>query len=283
MSVGKRVKLSNGRRLVDDIIQVAAKLPMAALSGDFDSGLVASLRRQTRPKISWNVLYMKAYAIVCKNNPQLRQMFVRFPWDHLYQHDHNVCMMTIARMDQGEERLLFARFSRPDERSLVDLQQQYDYYRRAPIEEIKQFRHQIRFAKVPRLIRRFVWWTLFNVWPQKRASQMGTFGMSFSGHRGSYGSQHLGVNTTILGVDPVPRRGVSRILLTFDHRVIDGTPATRTLQELQRALTTQIRSELAQLIGVHPDTGEKLDPEPDGFEVESRARPAESSLIRDVA
>ena len=111
---------------------------------------------------------------------------------------------------------------------------------------------------MPKLVRKFGWWFMNSLWPQKRASHMGTFGISFSGYKGAYGTQHLGTNTTILGVDPLPRKGVSRILLTFDHRVMDGTPVTRFLQEMQHVMTTAIRVELAEMIGVDPSTGEAL-------------------------
>lgn len=250
--------MSNGRRLVSDVVELANQMPLAAFTGDFDAGLVAKFRRLTRPKVSWNVLYMKAYAAVSQRNPELRRSFVAFPFRHFYEHDRVVCLMTIAREYRGEERLFFARFNRPDEKSLADLQRRYDYYRQAPIEDVKQFRHQIMFASMPKPVRRLGWWVMNSLWPQKRASHMGTFGISFSGYKGLYGTKHLGTNSTVLGVDPLPRKGVSRILLTFDHRVLDGTPVTRMMQELQHILTTAIRVELAEMIGVDPKTGDKL-------------------------
>jgi len=269
--MGKRYKLSNGRRLVDDVIRMSIKMPMASLSGDYETPMLAELRRKTRPKISWNVLYMKAYAAVCTKNPELRRSYVSFPWGHFYQHDYNVCMLTMAREYEGEERLFFARFNCPDEETLEDLQKQYDHYRTAPIEEIKQFRHQIAFAKFPTMVRRFAWWALFNLWPAKRASHMGTFGMSFSGYKGAYGGKHLGPNTTILGVDPFPRKGKGRVLLTFDHRVIDGTPVCKTLQQLNHILNTAIKVEIAEMIGVNPATGEPLS-EPELIELKKKLR-----------
>ena len=253
--MGKRIRLSNGRRLVDDVIRIARKTPLAALSGDFDVELIGRLRRRTRPRISWNVIYMKAYAQVCRACPELRRAYVTFPYGHLYEHPEPVCMITVGREHEGEERLFFARFSKPDHFSLAELQAQLDHFRKAPVEEIKQFRHQIRFAQTPAWIRRFAWWATFNLWPEKRATQMGTFGMSFSGHNGAYGSQHLGPNTTTLGIDPLPRRGTSRLMLTFDHRVMDGVPATRVLKQLHRMLQTAIKEELAVMVGADPETG----------------------------
>jgi hypothetical protein len=260
--MGKRIAFSNGRCLVNDVIRIAKKFPSAAFWGDFDAGSVARLRRLTRPKISWNVLYMKAYAKVAMQYPQLRQCYMGFPWPYLYQHQRNVCMLTLSREHQGEERLLFARFNNPESESLTDLQARYDYLRHAPIEEIKQFRHQVNFAKVPALLRRFGWWVMLNLWPETRCGQVGTFGMSISGYKGVYGNQHLGPMTTILGVDPVPRKGVSRILLTFDHRVLDGVPATEIMHQLHVTLTTEIRDELAEIIGVDPITGKSMESGP---------------------
>jgi hypothetical protein len=188
----------------------------------------------------------------------MRQCYVRFPWGHLYEHHNIVCMMTINREYEGEERLFFARFNNPQNEPLTALQERYDYLRRAPVEEIQQFRHQINFAKAPLLVRRIAWWVMFSLWPAKRASHVGTIGMSLSGYKGSYGSRHLGPLTTILGIDPIPRKGISRLVLTFDHRVMDGVPATDALHKIQAMLTTEIRQELAQLVGADAETGERI-------------------------
>ncbi len=257
--MAKRIALSNGRRLVDDVIRQANKTPLAGLSGDFHFPEVAKYRRIAKPKISWNVLFMKAYAQTCRKTPELRQGYASFPWPHLYEHDNPVCMMTIAREYQGEERLFFARFNSPDRYTLPQLQAQYDRYRKAPIESIRQFRHQILFAKTPSMVRRFVWWMLFNVCPENRAKQMGTFGMSISGLNGAYAGFHLGPNTTTLGVDPRPRKGTSRLLLTFDHRVLDGAPATRIFNHLASMMNRSIHRELAALAGFDYSTGLPLD------------------------
>ena len=256
--MGKRIALTNGRRLVDDVIHMANKTPLAAVSCEWELKEVAQLRRMAKPKISWNVLVMKAFAAVGERYPMLKQSYVSFPWCHLYEHHQSVAMMTMSREYLGEERLLFARFNEPNNHTLAELQQQYDVYRKTPIEEIKQFRHQVMFAKFPKLVRRFAWWTLFNVWPVKRAFHMGTFGMSISGHRGAYGNMHLGPNTATIGVDPFPKNGISRVLLTFDHRVIDGAPATAIVLLTRHILNTAIRQELAKMAGVHPATLEPL-------------------------
>ena len=245
--MGKRIALSNGRTLVSDLVQVAAKFPFASVYGDFDAGEVAKIRRRARPRISWNVLYMKAYSKVALEFPELRQCYMGFPWPYIYEHQRNVCMLTLSREYAGEERLLFARFNNPESETLADLQVRYDFLRHAPIEKIKQFRHQINFAKLPYLVRRFAWWVMMNLWPETRCGQVGTFGMSTSGYRGVFGNQILGPLTTLLGVEPIPRKGVGRIVLTFDHRVVDGVPVSEIIQRMHVILTTEIREELIEM------------------------------------
>lgn len=248
MARGRRVKMSNGRTLVNDVISFATGMPLASIVRDVDLSVLATLRRYTRPKITWNVLMMKAYAVVCKQHPELNRVYVSLPWPHFYEHAEGVCMMAVTRQYQEEERLFFARFNKPEVFSLVQLQQQYDRFRREPVEEIAQFRHQAAFSRLPAVIRRLGWWALAAL-PQKRATHMGTFGMSLSCLRGAYGTQLVGPNTTMLGVDPAPKKGISRILLTFDHRVLDGKPATDMLDSLYAQLTDTITSEVKSMLG----------------------------------
>jgi hypothetical protein len=245
---GKRIALSNGRRLIDDVTEIAKTIPAAGITGDFALAEVDRLRRLTRPKLSWNVIYLKAYAKVAQQTPELNQIHVRFPWPHLYQHHSIVCMMTINRHLDGEDRLFFARFNNPHNDSLAVLQEKYDFFRQAPINEIRQFRHQIRFANAPWFVRRIAWWLMFALWPAKRASHVGTIGMSFSGYRGVYGNQHLGPLTSILGIDPFPRQGKARLVLTFDHRVLDGIPAANVLQQIHQLVMGEVYREMLDLV-----------------------------------
>lgn len=247
MGQGKRVKLSNGRRLVDEVLRAANKMPLAAYVRDFDLSELAKLRKQVRPRISWNVLYMKAYAIISEQNPVLRQCYVGFPWPSAYQHETNVCLLTMSREYRGEERLLFARFNRPECRSLADLQSQYDDYRKTPVEQIKQFRHQIQFAKAPWFVRRFAWWVLMNLWPRKRASHFGTFGMTISGYKEAFNYQVLSPNTTTLGIDVLPRNGQAKFSLTFDHQILDGVPVINFIDDVYKTLNGAIKEELASM------------------------------------
>lgn len=239
--------LSNGRTLVTDIANIASKMPMAPLLRVYDLEDVARLRNRSRPRISWTVLFLKAYGIVSERNPQLRQVYAPLPFPHIYTHPQNVALVTIMRVVDDETRLYFARFHRPEEVSLVKLQQQYDEFRKTPIDQLRHFKRQDLLASMPWIVRKLVWGLLTHVWPSKRAANLGTFGLSLSGFKSNVGFFHLGPNTTVLGCDPFPRKGKNRVTLTFDHRILDGKPAADALDDLQRAFANEITAELKSL------------------------------------
>jgi hypothetical protein len=241
-------KLSDGRKLVCDIIHLAKKIPLADVVAELDVRELAEVRKLVRPRIAWNVLLMKAYAQIAVARPELRQLYVRWPWPHVYQHPQSVCLMTFSREHLGEDRLFFGRFNSPEEETLLDLQKRYDEYRDGPVESVKQFRHQIRFTKAPLILRRMAWFLIRDVWVRKAASHMGTFGMSISCFRDVYGTSLVSPNTTALGVDVISRGGISRTLLTFDHRILDGQPVINILQELGRQLRGPILEEMKAMV-----------------------------------
>jgi len=250
MSKGKRIALTQARRLVDDVLWLAKRQPMAAFYRDLDLSRLEELRKRTQPRLSWNVIMMKAYALVSRQYPELRQCFVGLPWAHIYQAEETVAVLTVARNDDAGQRLYFARFHTPEKFTLRQLQDLLNHYCTEPPQQIKQFRHQDRFSAAPTWVRRLLWRFLVDLWPAKRCAYLGTFGMSLSGFNQTFGNCHLGPSTTVLGVDPTPRQGISRVLLTFDHRILDGKPAIDVIAALNRELHGPILAELEEMVAV---------------------------------
>lgn len=247
--MGKSIRLSNGRRLVDDVIRVAQQTPLASYVREMDLSELVKLRNQYRPRISWNVLFMKAYALVSVENPLLRTAYVSFPWPYLYEHDETVCILTVAKEYKNENRLMFARVTRPEIFTLLELQEKFDYFRRCELDEIRQFRHQVLFAKFPSWIRRMIWAMIFKAFPRRRLKNMGTFGMTLSGYGETKGTGNvLGPATSSLAIDLLPKKGISYFGYTFDHRVLDGKPAMDMIEELRKALLGPIAEELRAMI-----------------------------------
>ena len=164
MRTSRWKNLSPGRILVSDITTIANRIPFIPLVREFDLPELDRLRRQVRPRISWTAMMIKAYAIVARQRPELRQLYMSRPYAHIYEHPRSIAQLTITRQVDGESQLFFARFCEPDISSLIDLQRQYEFIRRAPIAEIKQFRHQMRFARLPSFVRIPVWRLLTDWW-----------------------------------------------------------------------------------------------------------------------
>lgn len=247
MTRRKRVKLSKGRRLVCDIVRLARKVPSYGLICDLDVAPLLELRKRIRPRLSWTVIMMKAYARVAARTPELRQHYVGFPWPHIHEHNRNVAMMVVSRQYGGEERLFFARFTSPEQHSLLELQERHDHFRTAPVAGIKHFRHQLGFARAPWFLRRLGWWIMIHVWAGRAPLYMGTFGVSVARFKDVRGTHHLSPLTSTLGVDVVSRGGIAHTVLTFDHRIFDAGPAARIFAELARELHGPVREEMRQI------------------------------------
>ena len=242
-----RLPLTNDRRLVCDLVAIAQKTPFAPISRTIDVSALQALRKKIRPRLPWQVILMRAYGMVSQQFPVLRQIYVPLPYPHIYQHHESVCLLTVGREYQGVNRLFFARFNQPENHSLASLLEQLEIYRRRPVEEIQQLRHQVRFAKFPWWIRQMGWKLMTHWMPKGRAKLMGTFGMSLSGFRDTKGLYHLGPCTTILGYDQFCPRGNAHITLTFDHRILDGKPAVDVMEALRVTLHGPILDELQRM------------------------------------
>lgn len=244
-----RLRIPPRRRLVLDFLHFAREVPLFPLERKFRLDDLVELREHARPKISWVALFMKAYGLLAADWPQLRQTFVRWPWPHLYEHPHSVAMVAVSRTGEPannqDERLFFARFTRPENQRLVDLQDKLEQYKREPVGSI--FRRQVRLSHAPTPVRRAAWWWNLNVSPAARAHRAGTFGLSTVAGLGSVNRFYPSVLTSNLTYGPVDEQGHVLVTLLGDHRVIDGAPLARAMRQLESVLHGPIARELAEL------------------------------------
>ena len=208
---------------------------------------VAKLRGQAARRISWTVLFLKAYAIVAAECRPLRQAHVAWPWPHLLEMPHSVAMVAINRWDdvRQEDRLCWGRFLRPEEQSLAALQQALEFYQTGPLDEA--FRRQMLLNRFPTPLRRLLWWINRNLVVKNRARRIGTFGMSTLAGQGAWNRSHPTIHATSLTYGPLDAERRMLVSLICDHRVLDGALAARALAELEAAFAGPIREELAQL------------------------------------
>jgi len=240
-----RQPLGENRRLVNDLLYFSRHIPLYPLDREFDLGLLADLRLRARVRISWAVLFIKAYGLLSAEIAELRQTYLRWPWPHLYQHPHSVAMLAINRDTPDGERLCWGRFIAPEQQSLVALQAALDEYQTEPLAKV--FRRQMRLSRFPAPLRRIAWWLSLNASGAKRAKRVGTFGLSTLARLETFNRFHPSCLTTSISYGPMSADGKALVTLICDHRVVDGMPMARALARFKTILAGPIAAELAGL------------------------------------
>ncbi len=243
---GKKIALSIPRRIVCDVLHFASGIPTVPVERTFNLANLAQLRAQTPTRIGWPTLFIKAYALVCHEFPVLRQAYVKLPWPHLREYPSSTATIAFERDINGEPGVLFARIGDPATRSLADLQQRITRYSDAPLESVRAFRKQLRFARYPRMVRRGLMWLGLNL-PGSRSQHFGTFGVSVYSSLGAESLHPLSPLTTNLTYGVI-RSGVVPVRLIYDHRVTDGAIIARVLERLETTLNSTIANELREML-----------------------------------
>jgi len=207
-------------------------------------GPLAELRAAAPARISWAALFIRAFGKVSAEIPQLRQMWLAWPWPHLYQHPESVAVLTVHREFQNEPWLFWGRIRSPELQSLTDLQACIDDFQNQPVETC--FSRELQLAALPTLLRRIIWWWNLHVAGAARARRLGTFFLSTLAGRGAEIQLPPSIQTGCLTYGPLDAQGISRVTLAYDHRIMDGVLAARILERLEQILLLEIAAELQQ-------------------------------------
>jgi hypothetical protein len=241
----KRRRPTSNRSLVLDVVALCDREAYFPLEKTFDVAELAALRTAHPRRISWPILFMKAYATVAAVTPALRRAFIRWPWPHLCEYPDNVGMLAVNRQFADEDRLCWARFIGPERESLVQLQTKLDSWQRRPVEEA--FKGQVQLSRLPTSIRRLIWRANLNFSGRKRARRLGTFTMSCLAGQGAVNRFHPTLATSSLTFGPLDAEGKTLVTLICDHRVFDGVLGARVLADLETTLRGAIANELRLL------------------------------------
>jgi hypothetical protein len=246
---GRRVALSLPRQWIGDLMAVSARVPVVTFERRMDLAGVAAARAELTAPPSWVLLFAKSYAAVAARRPELRRAYIPFPRPHLYEADYSIGSVAVEREFGGEPAVFFGLVRGPDRHTLPQLAGLLDRWKRAPVDEIDDFRRLIRFTRVPQPLRRLVWWYGLDTCGERRARNFGTFGISVTAGLGATAVNLISPLTTTLNYGPLAADGSLDVRLHFDHRVLDGAPVARALADLEEVLRTDIVAELRQMAG----------------------------------
>ncbi len=245
MDQPQRLAIPRSRRLVIDLLRLSQQVPTTPHDRITDLSVVAAARERAAQRISWSIVFIKAFAIVAAKYPPLRQIYMRWPWPHLYQHPHSDAIVVTHREVDGEPWIFWSKFFRPETTALTQMQERLDHYLTEPVS--LAFRKQWQLSGLPSWLRRMAWWSLLNVSGQRRVRRCGTFFLTTISSRGAEIRHPPGFLTSGLTFGPIDERGCSRVTLAYDHRLLDGRMVADILADLEQTLNGVIAEELAAI------------------------------------
>ena len=242
---GRRFQIPRSRRLTWDLLWFHRRIPLCPHERQLQLQAVAAARAGCSVRISWAAIFMRTTGLLSAEFPELRQIWYRWPWAHLYQHPHSVGILTVQREMNGEAWLFWGRIVSPESLQLTEIQQRIDQFRERPPGEV--FSRMLQLAALPFPLRRLVWWWNLNLATSGRARRLGTFFLSTLAGQGAEIPLPPSVQTACLSWGPLRADQTCRFTMAYDHRVFDGMLASRMLARIQELLDQQIAAELQQL------------------------------------
>src|SRR5262245_34161198 len=115
---GKYLRLSPLRKLVGEFVRHAQHVPLIPVSKQMSLGKVARLREQVNPRPSWPAVFLRAYGLLSRDHAPLRQLYIPWPYAHLYEHPNSDCAVLVERELDGEPALIGAKIRTPEDLTL---------------------------------------------------------------------------------------------------------------------------------------------------------------------
>jgi hypothetical protein len=237
---GRRLPLTLPRRLIGDLMHFARKVPSVPVQRRMHLGPLVTSRQQSPSKPGWCALFTIAYARVAQKYPPLRRAYMPFPWPHLYEHPSSIASIAVERRVADEDAVLFAQVRRPEHLTPNQFETFLQDLKELPVESIGTFRRELRVSRLPRPLRRLVWWMGLNFSGYRRARNIGTFAVSVYSGLGAEGLHPLSPLTTTLNYGVVAEDGTVDVRVVYDHRVMDGATVARALAELENVLNHEL-------------------------------------------
>jgi len=241
---GRAIPLSRPRRLIGDLLYFSASVPTAPIQRRMNLMPLLDARGAAPDLPGWTAIFTKSYAVVADEFPELRRAYIKLPHPQLYEYPESIASVAFERQFEGEAAVLVGRVRHPAELSLDELTRRFKVFASAPLDEMKDFRRALRMCRLPRFLRRTVWWYLLNS-GRRRGSYFGTFAVRpASGAEALHPASPL---TTLLTYGPVDADGIVDVRLVYDQRVLDEATVARVLERLEEVLNGKIADEMRQV------------------------------------
>jgi hypothetical protein len=236
-------KISLPRRFITDLMHASMRVPFVSLSRTLDVSRLIEARAQVPHQPGWASIFVKAFALVARDEPLLRTLYVKLPWPHFFELPRSVAMVAVARVEDGQDCILPEKVPAPHERSLTDIDAQIRHAKNAPLMEIPAFRKILAATRLPLPLRRLCWLVGLNV-GRMHANNFGSFGVTSVAAYGAGELHALSPGPFLLSYGVVrPDRSID-VIIRWDHRVTGAAFIAGILTRLAQVLNTEISAEL---------------------------------------
>ncbi|CCD83848.1 conserved hypothetical protein; putative acyltransferase [Bradyrhizobium sp. ORS 285] len=252
---GQTRPISLHRRLIIDLMHASRDVPFVSLERTLQLGPLLEARAAADRPPGFAALFVKAFALVARDEPVLRTLYVKWPWPCFYELPRSVATVTIARVEHGEDCVLPQRVSGPETMTLAEIDAVIRQGKEAPVEDVPMFRKIMRATRLPLPLRRFAWWVGLS-FGRQRANWFGNFSVTSVAACGGGQLLALSPGPFIINYDVIRPDQTTRLLIRWDHRVTDGAMIARTAIRLQEVLNGEIAAELRATPAVGPGLAE---------------------------
>src|SRR5436190_24361288 len=128
-------KITLTRRLVADLMHASMRVPFVSLTRPLNIRGLSEARAQAAQRPGWAAIFVKAFALVAKEEPVLRTLYVKWPRPAFYELPRSVAMVAIARFEDGQDCVLAQKVTAPDEMTLADIDATIRHAKEAPIDQ----------------------------------------------------------------------------------------------------------------------------------------------------
>jgi hypothetical protein len=238
-------KISIPRRFIIDLMRASVGVPFVSLSRPLNvRQLVEARAAATRPS-GWAAIFVKAFCLVAKDEPILRTLYAKWPWPHFFELPRSVAMVTIARVEDGEDCVLLERVTAADELPLGAIDAQIRRAKHAPIEEIPSFRRILKATRLPLPLRRLGWLVARNI-GRVHGNNFGNLTVTSVAAYGGGELHAISPGPFVLSYGRAGPDQTVDVVIRWDHRVCDAALIARALSRLEQVLNTEISAELRE-------------------------------------
>jgi hypothetical protein len=243
---GRPVRLSLPRRIVIDLLHFGLKTPTIPVQRQMSLTPLLAARASCKEPPRWTAIFVKAYALVAQEFVELRRAYIGGPWPHLYEYEMSRASVVIERDYQGEPCLFTLKIKDPIAHSLRSLSDLLNDANTSSIDSLKDFQTALRIARLPRPLRRILWWLVLNI-GVSREHFFGTFMISVYSALNAESVHPISPSTTLLNYGVINSEGLVTVRIIYDHRVMNGATVARVLARLEEVLNGAIAEEIKAL------------------------------------